>query len=444
MVRRIATSARGKKDAWNKLEKLTDGIGHRLSGTPELDRAIGWAVETLKADGHDDVHTEKVMVPHWERGAESLELVGPQKRALAILGLGGTVATPKQGVEGEVVVVHDWAELEKAGASVKDKIVLYDVPMRAHDDEKGSAYGEVVGYRWNGAARAAKLGAKAVLVRSLATASLRTPHTGGMGYEDGVAKIPAASIAVEDSMYLARLVASGQKVTVRLKLGARMLPDAPSANVVAELRGREKPNEVVILGAHLDSWDVGQGAQDDGAGCVIVMQALTTLRAMKTPPRRTIRVVLFTNEENGGKGGEAYAKAHEAEIPKIVAALESDFGGFAPDGFTVDVPKEKGDVAKAYVSNLARGLDGLGPLKIEPHFGGSDIEPLVKKGAPGVGFLTKGRHYFDVHHSEADTLDKVDPDELADDVAAVAGLAWALAESEPTFRDALSQTQPAR
>lgn len=437
-LREIVASARGKKDAWNKLERLTDGVGNRLSGTPELDRAIAWAVDTLKADGQENVHTEKVMVPHWVRGAESLDLVLPRKRSLAILGLGGTIATPPQGIEGEIVVVHDWAELEKAGASVKDKIVLYDVYMRPHDEVKGSAYGDVVGYRWNGAARAAKLGAKAVLVRTLATASMRTPHTGGMGYEDGVPKIPAASIAVEDSMFLARLAATGEKVTVRLKLGAKQLPDAASANVVAELVGREKPDEIVLLGAHIDSWDVGQGAQDDGAGCVIVMQALATLRAMKKPPRRTVRVVLYTNEENGGKGGEGYAKAHVAEQSKIVAALESDFGGFAPDGFTVDVPKDKGDLAKAYVVGLIAGLDGLGPLKVEPHFGGSDIEPLLKKGTPGIGFLTKGQHYFDYHHSESDTLDKVDPTELADDVAAVAGIAYALAEAETSYRDAVS------
>ncbi len=432
--RAIVASARGKRDAWEKLRELTDGVGHRLSGSPELDRAIEWGVRHLKADGHENVHTEKVMVPRWDRGRESAELVAPTKRPLAILGLGGTVGTPAAGIEAEVVVVRSWDELEKAGERVKDKIVLFDVVM-PYDEEKGPGYGEVVGYRGGAASRAAKLGAKAVLVRSLATASLYTPHTGAMKYEEKIPKIPAASISVEDSAFLARKVEHGETVRVRLKLGARDLPEVPSANVVAELVGREKPDEVVLIGAHLDSWDVGQGAHDDGAGCVIVMQALTTLRALPTRPRRTVRVVLFTNEENGLRGGKQYAKDHEADASKIVAALESDFGGFAPDGFTVEVAKEREAEAVAYVRDLTQGLDALGPLKVVPFHAGADISPLMKLGTPGVGFMTKGRHYFDLHHSEADTLDKVDPKELADDVAAVAGLVYALADAPKSLRD---------
>jgi carboxypeptidase Q len=427
-ARKIIDAARGKPAAYEKLRQLTDGIGHRLSGSPALDRAIDWAEKTLAADGHENVRKEKVMVPHWERGAESAEILGPTRRPLTILGLGGSEGTPKGGIEGEVLVVRSFEELEKAGAAVKDKIVLFDVAMRGYEEGKGTGYGDVVQFRASGPSKASKLGAKAVLVRSLATSSLNTPHTGATRFDDGVKKIPAAAVTVEDAALIARLSEQGERVRVRLTMGAKTKPDAPSANVLAELVGREKPDEIVLIGGHLDSWDVGQGAHDDGAGCVIMMQALTTLRALGMKPRRTIRVVLFTNEENGIAGARAYAKDHAAEVAKHVLGVEADSGGFAPWGFTVEVPKDRLAKATRFAEDVAALLAPVGALQIKEAGSGADLIPLVKEGMPGMGYVSHGQKYFDYHHSAADTLDKVDPRELADGVAVVAVLAWIAAE----------------
>lgn len=425
-VGKIVTAAHADRDAYRKLSQLTDRIGNRLSGSPELARAIAWAAQTMKDDGHD-VHTEKVMVPHWVRGIEAAELTAPITRPLRVLGLGGTVATPKGGITAPVVVVHDWAELEAKHETVKGAIVLYDVAMPKWTEENGSGYGETVEYRGKGASRAAKYGAVAVLMRSVTAHSLRTPHTGAMTYEDGIAKVPALAVTVEDSTLIARLAAQGP-VTVHLRADGQTLPDAPSANVIGELRGREHPEEIVVIGGHIDSWDVGQGAHDDGAGAVTMMQALTTLRKLGLVPRRTIRVVLFTNEENGLRGGRAYAKDHAAELPSTVLAVESDSGGFAPRGFSVQAKPELQDRVKARVADIASLLAPISATRVTLGHGGADIGPMVPSGVLALGLDTDGRTYFDIHHTDADTLDKVDPAALADDVAAVAALAYVVAD----------------
>jgi Zn-dependent M28 family amino/carboxypeptidase len=433
---RILAEARADRGSWDKLAHLTDRIGNRLAGTPGLDRAIAWAAEAMQRDGHD-VRTEPVMVPRWVRGTEAARILTPVPRELVILGLGGTVGTPRGGVRGRVVVVHDWGELEARKAELRGAIVLFDVALPAWSEENGSGYGQVVGYRWASASAAARHGAAAVLVRSVTAHSLRSPHTGSMGYADAAPRIPAASITVEDAGLLARLAAAGE-VTVQLELGARTLPDVPSANVIAELRGREHPEEIVLIGAHLDSWDVGQGAHDDGAGCVHVMQALTILRRLGLQPRRTIRVVLFTNEENGLRGGAGYAAAHAADVARHVAAIETDSGGFAPRGFEVAVDGEDGDDVTSRVADIASLLAPLGATRIKrSEHAGADITPLTKQGVLGLGLRTDGRTYFDIHHTEADTLDKVDPQELADGVAAIAVMAYILADlPEPLHRPA--------
>jgi Zn-dependent M28 family amino/carboxypeptidase len=425
-VDKIVAAAHADRDAYQKLSHLTDRIGNRLSGSPMLDRAIAWASQAMKDDGHD-VRTEKVMVPHWVRGVEAAELTAPIARPLRVLGLGGTVGTPKAGITAPVVVVHSWDELEANQAQVKGAIVLYDVAMPAWTEDKGSGYGETVEYRGGGASRAAKHGAVAVLVRSVTAHSLRTPHTGAMNYEDGTAKIPALTVTVEDSTLIARLAAQGP-VTIHLRADDQTLPDAASANVIGELRGREQPDEIVVIGGHIDSWDVGQGAHDDGAGAVTMMQALTTLRKLGLVPRRTIRVVLFTNEENGLRGGRAYAKDHAGELPRTVLAVESDSGGFAPRGFSVQTKPEVQDRVKARVADIASLLGSISATRVKIGHGGSDIGPMVPSGVPALGLETDGRTYFDIHHTDADTLDKVDPAALADDVAAVAALAYVVAD----------------
>ncbi|MDB4956252.1 MAG: peptidase [Myxococcales bacterium] len=424
---KIIATARADRGAYQKLAELTDKIGHRLSGSPELDRAIAWAAQTMKSDGLE-VHTEKVMVPHWVRGAEDGEITAPIARPLHLIGLGGTIATPKAGITAPIVVVHDWKELEAKHDQLKGAIVLFDVAMPVWTPENGSGYGEVVQYRSGGPAKAAKAGAVAVLVRSVTAHSLRTVHTGATHYEDGIAKIPAAAVSVEDATFLTRLAAQGS-VTVHLHLESQMLPDAESANVVAEWRGSDKADEIVLISGHLDSWDVGQGAHDDGAGCVTMMQAVRVLEQLKLHPHRTIRVVLWTNEENGLRGGKTYAEQHQAELGKHVLAVESDSGGFAPRGFSVGHkdPAAAGRM-QARIGEIATLLRELGVTHIGAGYGGSDIAPMWPAGVPQVGLEVDNRTYFDVHHTDADTLDKVDPVALADDVAAVAVLAYVVAD----------------
>ena len=368
---RIIAEARGGRGAYQKLSELTDKIGHRFSGSPELDRAIAWAVQVMRADGLD-VHTEKVMVPHWVRGAEDGEITGPVSRPLHLIGLGGTVSTPKAGITAPVVVVHDWDELEAKHVQVKNAIVLFDVPLPAWSVEHGSGYGDVVQYRGEGPARAAKAGALAVLVRSLTAHSLRSVHTGATHYEDGVTKIPAAAISIEDADLVERLAGRGP-VTVRLHLESQMLPDAVSANVIAEWRGTDKPEQVVVISGHIDSWDVGQGAHDDGAGIVTMMEAARVLVKLQLHPHRTIRVVLFTNEENGLRGGKAYAEQHHDELGEHVLALESDSGGFAPRGFSVNhKDRDAAQHARSRISDIATLLAGLGVTHVGDGHGGEE------------------------------------------------------------------------
>jgi carboxypeptidase Q len=424
---KLIATARADRGAYKKLAYLTDQIGNRLAGSQQLDKAIAWAAQAMKDDGLD-VRTEKVMVPHWVRGIEDGAITSPVDRKLHLLTLGGSVATPKGGITAPVVVVRDWKDLEAKADQIKGAIVVYNVAMPAWTADKGSGYGSVVGYRFAGASRAAKYGAVAALVRSVTAKSLSTPHTGAMGYAPDQPKIPTASISVEDAELLDRLAAQG-KVTIRLRLEPQQLPDVESANVIGELRGSEKPDEIVVIGGHIDSWDVGQGAHDDGAGCVVMMQALKTLKQLGLTPKRTIRVVLFTNEENGTRGAKGYAEQHKAELGKHVLALESDSGGFAPRGFGIG--HKDADAAKrvrARLTEIAALMGPLGKLRVEEGHGGTDIEPMEAFGVPQVGLEVNGEKYFDYHHTEADTLDKVNPQDLADMVAAVAVLAYVVAD----------------
>lgn len=425
---KIIAHARADRGAYAKLAELTDKIGARLAGSAALDRAIAWAAKSMQEDGID-VRTQKVMVPHWSRGVEMASVVKPIARDLHLLALGGSVATPRGGITAPVVVVHSWDELDAKREQVNGAIVVYNVAMPAWSDEHGSGYGQVVQYRGAGASRAAKYGAVAALVRSVTARSLSTPHTGAMRYEPDAPKIPTASLSIEDAELLDRLATQGP-VSIYLRLDTQTFPDAESANVIGELRGSELPDELVVIGAHIDSWDVGQGAQDDGAGVVTMMQTLKTLKALGLTPRRTIRVVLFTNEENGLRGGRAYAAEHAAETPKTVLALEADSGAFKPVGFNVaHKDPEARKRARARIADIASLLHSMGATRVkESAGGGADIAPLQAAGVPALGLDVDGRHYFDYHHTEADTLDKVKPEDLADMVAVTAVLAFVVAD----------------
>lgn len=425
---RIRAEASRTHGAYQDLAWLCDRIGHRLAGSPQLDQAIAWAQERMRAAGLVNVHAEPVMVPHWVRGSEAAELLEPARRPLNILGLGGSVGTPPEGITADVLVVGSFAELEQLGAAVKGKIVLFDVPWKS--------YGHNVAYRWAGASRAARQGAVAALVRSVGPVSLDTPHTGVLGYEANAPQIPAAAVTIEAASQMRRMQDRGERVRLRLEMGARTLPDAPSANVVGEVRGTVRPEEVIILSGHLDSWDVGQGAQDDGTGCVLAMEAARLIQALGLKPKRTIRVVLWTNEENGLRGGLGYLEAHRAELKDIVAAVESDSGGERVKAFDLDLPKATPE-AKASALAALKSLAGvMAPYGATFRLGGSgaDVSPIVAEGVPGIGMEHAATHYFDIHHTRADTFDKVDRDDLDFNAAALATFAYALAQSDLQFR----------
>src|SRR3954470_19103266 len=403
--------------AWDRLAVLTDTIGNRLSGTPALDRAIQWAASEMKKDGLDNVHTERVMVPKWVRGSESAEIVEPARHAMVMLGLGDSAGTTGDGIQAEVLVVHTFDELDAKAANVRGRIVLFNVPF--------TSYGETVRFRAMGPSRAARHGAVAMLIRAVGPAGLRTPHTGALQYTNDVRKIPAAAISSEDADRLQRMTDLGNRVVVRLKMDAHFEADAESANVVGEIRGRERPDEVVVVSGHLDSWDVGAGATDDGGGCVVTWEAVRLMKKLNLRPRRTVRVVLWTNEENGGRGGTAYRDQHRAELGKHVLLLESDGGVFRPQGFGFT----GSDAARETVKTIATLLSGIAADQISPGGGGADIGPSMQEGhVPGMSLDVDGSKYFLIHHTAADTVDKIDPVEMAKCAAAVAVMAYVVAD----------------
>ncbi|HEX2203397.1 MAG TPA: M28 family metallopeptidase [Longimicrobium sp.] len=409
--------------AWERTAEIADRFGARFSGTENLERAIDWIVERMRADGLENVHTEPVMVPRWVRGAEHAELLAPRRARLHMLGLGGSVGTPPGGVDAEVLVVDSFDDLTRRAEEARGKIVLFDVPF--------TTYGETVRYRSGGASAAARAGAVAALIRSVGPFGMQTPHTGSMRYDTTVARIPAAALSMEDAMMLRRMQERGERARVRLVMSARTLPDAPSRNVVAELRGRERPDEVVVVGGHIDSWDVGSGAMDDAGGSVAAWEAVRLMKRLGLRPRRTVRVVLWTNEENGLRGALAYRDAHRGEIEKHVLAIESDAGTFAPRGFGVG----GSDSAYAVARRVGPLLEAIGAGAIERGGGGADIGPLMQLGVPGMGLLVDPTRYFWYHHTEADTPDKLDPADMARCVAALAVMAYVAAElPEPLAR----------
>ncbi|HWS56148.1 MAG TPA: M20/M25/M40 family metallo-hydrolase [Pyrinomonadaceae bacterium] len=415
---RIIGAALTSDVAYQRLALLTDRFGHRLSGSESLRRAIEWALAEMRRDGLDNVRGERVMVPHWVRGEESLEVVEPAARRLSLLGLGGSVGTPPEGVTAEALVVRSFDELDAAGERARGKIVVYNVPF--------TNYGATVQYRGAGASRAARWGARAALVRSVTPVSLQTPHTGSLRYAEDQPRIPAAAITIEGAEFLQRMQERGERVRLRLRMGARALPDAESFNVVAELKGAERPEEIVLVSGHFDSWDVGQGAHDDGGGCIAAWEAVRLLKTLNLRPRRTVRAVLYTNEENGLRGGTAYRDAHRAELPNHLLAIESDSGVYRPTGFglAASAPPQ----VRADLREIATLLEGIRAGRIDPDGGGADIGPIMREGVTGMSLNVDGTHYFDIHHTEADTLDKVDPQEFAACVATMAVMAYVVAD----------------
>ena len=413
---RLTDAALADSAAWNKIAELTDRFGNRISGSAALEQAIDWIMARMKTEGLANVRGEPAMVPHWIRGQESASMVQPRFGKLPMLALGGSIATPVGGITAEVIVVTSFDDLKTKAAAARGKIVLWDVPF--------TTYGATVQYRGRGAVEAARVGAVASMIRAVGPFGMRTPHTGGMFYDSTVTKVPAFAISMEDAAMIHRFQDRGEKVVVKVEMEAHFLPDAPSRNVIGEIRGRELPDEVVVMGGHIDSWDVGTGAMDDAGGVVIAWEAVRLMKKLGLTPRRTIRVVGWTNEENGGRGGQAYRDTHQAELGNHILAIESDGGVFRPTGFGFT----GSEAARAILKQIAPLLKRVGADSIGANGGGADIGPIMKDGVPGAGHNVDGTRYFWYHHTEADNVDKLDPREVAMNVAAMAVLAYVVAD----------------
>lgn len=425
---RLIGAAVGDGRAYQIAESLSDGVGPRPSGSDGAARAVKWAVSEMRALGLKNVHTEPVRVPHWIRGAAEAEVLAPSRQAIQLVALGPSVPTGPAGITAEVVAVASFDELKALGDGARGKIVLFDPPAMQRG-RSFAEYGRMQAFRSGGAVAAAKQGALAALVRSAGTGAYRLPHTGGMRYDDATPRIPAAAVSAEDAELISRLVHSRRgPVRLHLLLTPKFDGDVESANVVGEVPGRERGAGVVLLGAHLDSWDLATGAVDDAAGCAIVMDAARIIAAQPRPPRRTVRVVLFMNEEMGLSGARAYAEAHAGELAKHVAALEVDSGDGRPAGFGV-----VGAAGVALLKKLVAPLAAVGAANVvEAREAGADLMPMGGKVAQ-LSIDQDLTEYFDWHHTAADTFDKLDPMDMALNVAAVAVAAWGLAESGETL-----------
>lgn len=433
----LIAAAMSDEDGMRRLQYLCDRIGNRLSGSASLERAIEWSANEMRQAGLENVRTPPVKVPHWVRGKESAVMLTPVEKPLTMIGLGMSVATPPEGITADMVAASDYDALTALGRDkVNGKIVLLN--------PRWEGYGRTVTYRVDGPSRAAQLGAVAVLVRSMTGFSLQTPHTGTLEYAEGAAKVPAAALSTEDAAMIQRLLDGGTAVRLRLTMEAHREADANSHNVMGEIRGREKPKQVVVLGGHIDSWDVGQGANDDGSGILAALEAVALIKKLGLQPRRTIRVVFWVNEENGGAGGQAYREMIGGQIRNHVAAIEMDGGAEKPVGFGFGngVPERirTGSKPDAFneqqvspaafqrVVEIGKLLSSIEGGAISHGGGGSDIAPLLADGVPGFGVRTTEAHYFDWHHTTADSFDKIVPREFQLNVASLAVLSYVLAD----------------
>ncbi|XP_059423359.1 carboxypeptidase Q-like isoform X2 [Carassius carassius] len=414
----LAVHGKAQNRSYERLAEFTDTIGNRVSGSKNLDLAIKYMYNALTQDRLENVHLEQVKIPHWVRGEESAVMLLPRNHTLAILGLGSSVGTPPGGLEAEVMVVESFEELKKKASEAKGKIVVYNQPF--------VSYGETVAYRASGASEAAKAGAVASLIRSVTPFSINSPHTGWQWYQPGVPQIPTACITVEDAQMMARMVRRGQRIVVRLTMGAQTLPDVDSYNTVAEITGSKHPEQVVLLSGHLDSWDVGQGAMDDGGGVAISWEALSLIRDLGLRPKRTLRTVLWSAEEPGGVGAAQYFQQHKANISNFDLVMESDLGTFSPLGLQFT----GSDKARAIMKELMKLLAPINVTSLEEHGEGTDINMWMKAGVPGASLHTADQRYFWFHHSDGDTMSVQNPEEMNLCSAVWAVVAYVVADLE--------------
>lgn len=424
-IRKIYNEALANGKSYEWLRHLTKQIGPRLSGSEGAQKAVDWTKQVMEKEGFDRVFLQDVMVPHWVRGAKEVAYIqnGKQKTTVPIAALGGSVATGPKGVEAGVIEVTSFPELRALGADkVKGKIVFYNRPMDPTKINTFEAYGGAVDQRANGATEAAKLGAVGAIVRSMNPRHDDYPHVGGMRYGTGVPLIPTAAISTNAADLLSKSLKENPNLTFYFKQSCETLPDAKSYNVVGEIKGSEKPDEIIVVGGHIDSWDLAEGAQDDGAGCMQSIEVLRLFKALGIKPKRTIRAVMFMNEENGLRGGVQYADLAKKNNEKHMAAVESDAGGFTPRGFgIVGTPEQR-----AKVMPWKPLLAPYGLLEIGAGGGGADIGPLAQSGTVLFGFKPDSQRYFDYHHTAVDNFEVVSQRELELGAASMAALIYLL------------------
>jgi len=437
-LKRLRQAALASDYAFKQVAHLANNIGPRLTGSVQAAKAVEYVADKMKALGCN-VQLEKVMVPHWVRGVETAELTQfPGQAAgtmqkIVLCALGGSVATPPEGIDANTICVRDFEELKSLPREkVNEKIVVFNHSFDkqiAAQGRGGDAYGQAVVYRSDGPVAAAKLGAAACLIRSVGGEDYRIPHTGQTNYEDGIPKIPAAAVAAEDADLIAYLAAQGE-TRMHLTLTPQTLPDVESANVIADIVGSEHPEQIVIVSGHLDSWDLGTGAIDDGAGVAVAMETAHLVRQLHLKPKRTIRVIAWMNEENGSRGSKQYAKDHESEFANHFAVNETDGGAGHPIGLNL---KAKPEVKKIFepVAKILQEMGG-GTLNLSEHIG-ADIEPMEEAGVPAFSPMQDSRFYFNYHHTPADTLDKIVPRELQENAAVVAVATYAVANAEQSL-----------
>jgi carboxypeptidase Q len=427
-AKKIVRSALMENKGYELLRQLCN-FGPRLSGSENYEKAMDWAYGTMKEIGCDTVWLQPVMVPHWVRGDIEKATIRESKlfedRELKILALGGSVGTSSEGVTANVIEVNDFNELEQKQNEVRGKIVFFSRPLDRGLVNTFAGYGGAVDQRFKGAIEASRYGAVGVLIRSITTKLDNVPHTGVMSYADSLKKIPAAAIGFKDSDFLHEALIKDPDLKINLQLNCQTIPDVKSSNLIADIKGSEKPNDVIVVGGHFDSWDVGVGAHDDGAGCAQSMEVLFLLKRLNIKPKRTIRCVLFANEENGSRGAQAYGKFTETSNEKNIAAIESDRGGFTPIGFYVDSDSSTLSKLDYFLPVLEKS--GINWIRK----GGSGVDvSYIKDIKMKIGYVPDSQRYMDVHHSANDIFEEVNSRELELGSASIAILAYIISEED--------------
>ncbi|CAF2988860.1 unnamed protein product [Rotaria sp. Silwood2] len=408
---------------YNRLAALTDTIGPRLCGNESLTKAVNWVQNAMINESFDNVHIEEVQIPHWVRGEERAQLLQPRYTKLSMLGLGNSIGTGPKGIQAPVLVVRSFDELNARCQEARNKIVVFN-PQCDWETQPLGCYGPVVGYRVAGASHAAKCGALASLSRSAASRSIDSPHTGVMGYDSAYPKIPAGSLSVEHADMLDRFQQRNQSMEIFLYMEAQTLPDVIGYNLVAEVKGSTLPDETVLVSGHLDSWDVGQGAMDDGGGAMISWTVLSLLHSLNIRAKRTVRCVLWSCEEFGGVGADQYYNAHANEVPKMSIVMESDLGVFHPQGLQFQGTPE----AQQIIKNISKQLTSINATQVVSGGGGEDISPWMQHGVPGASLLNDNWDYFAYHHSKGDTMNVLNSTDV--DLAAAVWAVYAFSVAD--------------